>query len=235
MRFARNLLVLTVLSLLVLSTTSFAGSVTGTVKFEGTAPTMRPLAMDADPNCAKKHTTPQLPELLVLGAGNTMAHIFVRAKSVPGSYPAPSEPVVMDQIGCMYKPHVMGVRVGQKFLIKNSDGLLHNVHSLPKINQGFNRAMPAAVTEAEYTFDKEELMFKIKCDVHPWMSAFVGVMTHPFFDVTGTDGKFEIAGLPAGTYEIEVWHEKLGTQSKSVTVGASGTQTLDFALSVPQK
>ena len=235
MRFARNLLVLTVLSLLVLSTTSFAGSVTGTVKFEGTAPTMRPLAMDADPNCAKKHTTPQLPELLVLGAGNTMAHIFVRAKSVPGNYPAPSEPVVMDQIGCMYKPHVMGVMVGQKFLIKNSDGLLHNVHSLPKINQGFNRAMPAAVTEAEYTFDKEELMFKIKCDVHPWMSAFVGVMTHPFFDVTDTDGKFEIAGLPAGTYEIEVWHEKLGTQSKSVAVGASDTQTLDFALSVPQK
>jgi hypothetical protein len=95
--------------------------------------------------------------------------------------------------------------------------------------------MPAAVTEAEYTFDREELMFKIKCDVHPWMNAYVGVMTHPFFDVTGTDGKFEIKGVPAGTYEVEAWHEKLGSKTASVTVGDSDTQTLDFSLSVPKK
>jgi plastocyanin len=235
MRFGRNLLALAMVSVLAFSATAVAGTVSGTVKFEGTAPKLRPLKMDADPGCAKKHSGPVMSEMLVLGDGNTMANIFIRVKGVPGTHPAPSEPTVMDQNGCQYRPHVMGVMVGQKFLIKNSDGLLHNVHSLAKINQAFNRAMPGAVTEAEFSFDKEELMFKIKCDVHPWMSAYVGVMTHPFYDVTGEDGKFEIKGVPAGTYEVEAWHEKLGTKTASVTVGDSDTQTLDFSLSVPKK
>jgi plastocyanin len=235
MRFGRNLLAFTLVSVLAFSATAVAGTVSGTVKFEGTAPKLRPLKMDADPGCAKKHSGPVMPDVLVLGEGNSMANIFVRVTGVGGKHSAPSDPVVMDQNGCKYNPHVMGVMVGQKFLIKNSDGLLHNVHSLAKINQAFNRAMPAAVTEAEYTFDKEELMFKIKCDVHPWMNAYVGVVTHPFFDVTGTDGKFEIKGVPAGTYEVEAWHEKLGSKTASVTVGDSDTQTLDFSLSVPKK
>jgi len=235
MRFGRNLLALATVSLLAFSATSVAGTITGTVKFDGTAPKLRPLKMDADPGCAKKHSSPVMSELLVLGDGNTMGNIFIRVKDVPGNHSTPSEPVVLDQNGCKYIPHVLGVMVGQKFLIKNSDGLLHNVHSLPKINQGFNRAMPGAVTEAEFTFDKKELMFKIKCDVHPWMNAYVGVMTHPFYDVTGKDGKFEIKGVPAGTYEIEAWHEKLGTRTASVTVGDSDTKTLDFSMSVPKK
>ena len=235
MRFGRNLFALATVAMLLTSVSAFAGTITGTVKFEGTAPKMRVLKMDADPGCAKKHSGPVLSELLVLGDGNTMANIFVRVKSVPGSHKTPGDPIVMDQRGCQYKPHVMGVMVGQKFLIKNSDGLLHNVHALPKINKGFNRAMPAAVTEAEYVFDKEELMFKIKCDVHPWMNAYVGVMTHPFYDVTGKDGTFEIAGLPAGSYEVEVWHERLGTKTESVTVGADDAKTLDFSMSVPKK
>ncbi|TDI50083.1 MAG: hypothetical protein E2P01_01960 [Acidobacteria bacterium] len=236
MRFAKDLLALATVSVLAISVTAVAGTVTGTVKFDGTAPKkLRQLKMDADPKCAKKHSGPVMSEMLVLGDGNTMANIFVRVKDVPGNHTAPSEPTVMDQNGCMYVPHVMGVMVGQKFLIKNSDGLLHNVHSLAKINRAFNRAMPGAVTEAEFTFEKEEVMLKIKCDVHPWMSAYVGVMTHPFYDVTGKDGKFEIKGVPAGTYEIEVWHEKLGTKTVSVTVGESDTQKLDFSLSVPKK
>ncbi len=235
MRFGRNLFALATVSALLLSATAVAGTVTGTVKFEGNAPKLRPLKMDADPGCAKKHSTPQMPEVLALGDGNTMGNIFVYVKGVSGNFPAPSEAAVLDQKGCKYVPHVMGVMVGQTFLIKNSDGLLHNVHSLPKVNQSFNRAMPAAVTEAEYTFDKEEFMFKIKCDVHPWMGAYVGVMTHPFFDVTGTDGKFEISGVPAGNYEIVAWHEKLGTKTSTVTVGDSDTQTVDFAMSVPKK
>ena len=235
MRFGRNLLALATVSVLAFSATTVAGTITGTVKFEGTAPKLPRLKMDADPGCAKKHSGPVMSEMLVLGDGNTMGNIFVRVKDVPGSHSAPGEPTVMDQKGCMYIPHVMGVMVGQKFLIKNSDGLLHNVHSLAKINQAFNRAMPGAVTEAEFTFDKKEVMFKIKCDVHPWMNAYVAVMTHPFYDVTGKDGKFEIKGVPAGTYEVEVWHERLGTKTVSVTVGDSDTQTLDFSLSVPKK
>lgn len=234
MRLSNKWVALAALVTFTLSSAAFAGSITGTVKFDGTPPKLRPLKMDADPGCAKKHSGAVMPEVLVLGSNQEMANIFVRISNAPGSHKAPSEAVVMDQKGCQYIPHVLGVMVGQKFLIKNSDGLLHNVHSLPKKNQGFNRAMPAAVTEAEYVFDKEEFMFKVKCDVHPWMNAWVGVMTHPYFDVTGTDGKFEIKNVPAGSYEVEIWHERLGTKTASVTVG-DGAANLDFAMSAPKK
>jgi plastocyanin len=214
-----------------------AATVTGTVKFDGPAPKMKPLKMDADPGCAKKHSNSPLAEALVLGDGQTMANVYVRIKSgLPNkTWPAPSEPVVLDQEGCQYKPHVVGVMVGQTFKVLNSDGLLHNVHALPKVNSEFNRAMPAAVKEADYKFDKEEMMFKIKCDVHPWMGAYVSVTNHPFFDVTGTDGKFKIDGLPAGTYEVEVWHERLKNKTASVTVAEGDTKSVDFSYTRPQK
>ena len=135
---------------------------------------LRPLKMDADPGLREEaHALPVLSEMLVLGDGNTMGNIFVQVKSgVPDKdYPTPTEPVVLDQNGCQYKPHVAGVMVGQPFKILNSDGLLHNVHSLPKVNTSFNRAMPGNVKEAEFTFTRIEPIFKIKCDVHPWMGA----------------------------------------------------------------
>jgi hypothetical protein len=123
---------------------------------------------------------------------------------------------------------------GQKLTIKNSDGLLHNVHALPKVNKEFNMAMPGSRTETEVVFSEAEEMFKIKCDVHPWMSSYVAVMSHPFFDVTGPDGKFSIENVPAGTYEVEVWHEKLNTKTGSVTVG-DGNSTVDFTFSAPSR
>ena len=208
-------------------------SVTGSVKFKGDPPKAPTLDMAADPGCAAKHSGPVYNEGLVLGDGNTMANVLVKVTGgLPaGSHTAPSEPAVMDQNGCRYNPHVFGLQVGQTLRILNSDSLLHNVHSLSKVNSPFNRAMPGAVKKAEFTFTREEGMFKIKCDVHPWMSAFVGVMTHPYFAVTGPDGTFEIAGLPAGTYEIEAWHEILGTQSGSVTVGDGESASVDFSFS----
>jgi hypothetical protein len=129
----------------------------------------------------------------------------------------------------------MGIMVGQPYKILNSDGVLHNIHTLPKINNSFNKGMPATVKEASTTFDKPEAMFHIKCDVHPWMSAYLGVFSHPFYSVTSTDGKFTISGLDPGTYEITAWHERLGTQTASVTVGASDTKTQNFKFAVPAK
>lgn len=209
-------------------------AVTGTVTYSGKVPALKPISMDADPACAAKHTTPVPSDMLVLGAGNAMANVMVRVKSaVTGSFPAPAQAVVIDQKGCHYSPHVVGVMVGQTLQLRNSDGLLHNVHALPKVNAPFNMAMPANRTEADTKFGKEEGMFLVKCDVHGWMTAYVGVFANPYFAVTGADGKFSISGLAPGTYEIEAWHEKLGTKTGTVTVVAGKPATVDFAFSAP--
>jgi plastocyanin len=215
-----------------------AGSVTGTITFEGKAPALRPLAMDADPACAKKHTGPVANEMLALGSGNTMGNILVFvSKGLPAgkTWPVPKTPVTLDQNGCVYKPHVMGIMVGQTYRILNNDGVLHNIHTLPKINASFNKGMPPTLKEATTVFAKPEDVFHIKCDVHPWMSAYIAVFTHPFFSATATDGKFTITGLDPGTYEITAWHERLGTQTASVTVGASDTKTQNFTFKLPAK
>jgi plastocyanin len=213
-----------------------ASTITGTVTFEGKVPPPRPLAMDADPVCAKKHPTPAMNEMLVLGNGQTMGNVMVSvSKGLPAgkTWPAPTTPVTIDQNGCQYKPHVMGIMVGQTYKILNSDGILHNIHTLPKVNASYNKGMPATYKEATTTFAKPEPVFPVKCDVHPWMQAFVAVFSHPFFSVTGTDGKFTISGLDPGTYEITAWHERLGTQTASVTVGATDTKTQNFKFAVP--
>ena len=215
-----------------------ASTITGTVTFDGKPPTLSPLTMDADPACAKKHTAPVPNEMLALGSGSTMGNIMVWvSKGLPAgkTWPAPKTPVTLDQVGCQYKPHVMGIMVGQAYKILNSDGIMHNIHTLPKVNPTFNQAFPATRKEASTAFNKEEAVFHIKCDVHPWMSAYVGVFTHPFFSVTSTDGKFTISDLDPGTYEITAWHEKLGTQTASITVGASDTKTQNFKFAVPAK
>jgi plastocyanin len=215
-----------------------ASTVTGTVTFAGKPPALKPLAMDADPACAKKHAKPVPSEMLVLGTGNAMAHVIVWvSKGLPAgkTWPAPSTPVVLDQVGCQYKPHAQGIMVGQAYRILNSDGILHNVHSLPKVNPQFNRPMPPTMKETTTTFAKPEPIFQIKCDVHPWMTAYIGVFTHPFFSATGADGKFTISGLDAGTYELSAWHERLGTQTASVTVTGSDTKTQDFKFALPGK
>jgi plastocyanin len=213
-----------------------ASTITGTITFSGTPPTLKPIAMDADPVCAKKHPTPAAAEMLVLGSGQTMANVMVWvSKGLPAgkTWPAPKNPVTIDQNGCQYKPHVMGVMAGQTYKILNSDGILHNIHTLPKVNPAYNKGMPATYKEAETTFAKPEPVFPVKCDVHPWMQAYVAVFPHPFFSVTGTDGKFTISGLDPGTYEITAWHERLGTQTATITVGANDTKSSNFKFAVP--
>lgn len=215
-----------------------ASTITGTVTFDGKVPNLKPLAMSADPACAKKHSAPVPNEMLVLGNGNTMGNILVWVSNgLPAgkTYPAPKTPVTLDQKGCLYVPHVQGIMVGQAYRILNSDGVLHNVHALPKVNRAFNKPMPPTMKETTTTFEKPESIFQIKCDVHPWMTAWIGVFTHPFFSATGTDGKFTISGLEPGTYELTAWHERLGTQKASVTVGANETKTQSFKFALPTK
>ena len=215
-----------------------ASTVTGTITFDGKPPALKPLTMDADPACAKKHTAPVPAETLVLGNGNTMGNIMVWvSKGLPAgkTYPAPTTPVVIDQNGCQYKPHVMGIMVGQPYKILNSDGILHNIHTLSTLNPTFNKGMTATVKEVTTTFAKPEAIFHIKCDVHPWMSAYLGVFSNPFYSVTSTDGKFTISGLDPGTYEITAWHERLGTQTATVTVGANETKAQNFKFALPAK
>ena len=215
-----------------------ASTITGTVTFDGKVPPLKPLAMDADPACAKKHSKPVPSEMLALGTGNTMGNILVWvSKGVPAgkTYPPPKTPVTLDQKGCVYVPHVQGIMVGQAYRILNSDGVLHNVHALPKVNPSFNKPMPPTLKETTTTFTKPEPVFQIKCDVHPWMSAYIGVFTHPFFSATSTDGKFTISGLDPGTYEITAWHERLGTQTATVTVAANETKSQNFKFTLPAK
>ncbi|MBP9854500.1 MAG: hypothetical protein KBD53_06505 [Candidatus Omnitrophica bacterium] len=214
----------------------FAGTIRGTVKYNGEAPKLPEIKMDADPICLTKNTGAVYSQILLLGEGNTLGNVFVHV--VGGlskkAYPAPAEPVILDQKGCIYEPRVIGVMVGQTLKVLNSDGTLHNVHGLPKVNQEFNIAMPKFRTEITKVFDKPEFMFGLKCDVHPWMGAWVAVMDQPFFSVSKKDGQFAIENLPAGQYEIEAWHEKMGTQKISVTLAEGETKEVAFSFSKPQ-
>jgi plastocyanin len=211
---------------------SGSASVTGTVAYVGEVPNLKPVSMSADPACAAKHSAPVPNSALLLGDNQALGNVFVYVKGgLPaGSWSPPATPVVIDQRGCVYDPHVVGAMKGQEVKFLNSDGVLHNVHALPQVNQEFNIAMPAEKKEETHRFDQPEEMFRVKCDVHPWMNAWVRVMEHPFHATTGADGKFTIGNLPAGTYELEAWHERLGTQTQTVTVtdGGSGTATFSF-------
>ena len=227
---------MTILCAILLTTKAFAaGTISGMVKFDGEAPKFKEIKMDADPICMSFHKDPVYPQSLVLGEGNAMGNVLVYVKNAPKSdSPAPSEPLVIDQKGCNYVPHVMGVQVGQKVKILNPDGTLHNVHVMSKVNAEFNLAMPKFRTEVEKSFDKAEMPpFALKCDVHPWMTGWMAVFPHSFYAVTGPDGKFEIKNLPAGKYEVDAWHEKLGT--KTVTVDVTDNATADFTFAAPNK
>ena len=233
----RSLQVVAAIALLAMITPALtAGEITGTVKWEGPAPTMKPLKMDADPVCMEHHKDePARVETLVLGPGQEMANVLVRVVSgLPDQkWDAPKEAAVLDQNGCMYVPHVLGVMVDQDVKILNSDGILHNVNVQAKVNRGFNLGMPKGTNEAVKQFSREEHPITLKCNVHPWMKAYISVFSHPFFAVTGEDGSFAIKNLPDGTYEIEAWHERLGTQTAKVTVSGGGAQTADFTFSKP--
>jgi len=212
-----------------------AGVITGTIALDGPAPKNEPIRMNADPVCVKQAPGAQLQETFVVGAdGKSLANVFVYVKDgLKGSYAAPSSTATLDQKGCRYIPHVFGVQVGQPVEIINSDPTLHNIHATPKANREFNNGQPIQGMKMSHSFTAKEVMVPFKCDVHGWMSSYVGVLDHPFFATSDTSGKFTIKGVPPGTYTIEAWHEKLGATTQSVTVAAKETKDITFTLKGP--
>ncbi len=204
-------------------------AIAGTVNFTGKARRGARLRMNADPVCLKQHTKPVYGEAVVVNDNKTLRHVLVYVTDGLGGrkYDPPQEKVIFDQKSCLYTPHVVGIQVGQEFEVRNSDPTLHNVHSLSKENRPFNIAQPKQGMTFTRKFEKPE-RFRVKCEVHPWMSAYVGVFTHPFYAVTGDDGTFKIKDLPAGEYTVEAWHEKYGAQTMKVTVGEADTTTVEF-------
>jgi plastocyanin len=208
------------------------GTVTGKVSFEGTAPVMRTIDMSANPVCMRAHaSSPQKSEEVIVNSNGTLKNAFVWIKAgLPDkNWQVPSNAVELDQSGCMYKPHVIGVMAGQNIEIKNDDATNHNIHPLPQTNQEWNESQPPGSAAKMQSFARQEVMIPVKCNIHPWMRAYIGVVSSPFFAVTGDDGTFTIKGLPPGTYTIETWHEKYGTQDQQVTVGAKESKTVDFS------
>jgi len=221
---------LTALALSACLTTSTFAEITGKVTYDGQAPERKPLAgVATDPNCGKLHKTPLLDEATIIaGKGGELANAVVYLKDPKGEGKAPEEEAVLDQQGCQYVPHVLSVTVGQKLVAQNSDPFLHNVHTLPENQPGMNRGQ-AVKGQKDPIPTKAAEIFKVKCDVHPWMSAWVAIFDHPYHSVTGEDGVFSIdtKGLKDGDYDVVVWHEKLKEAFTGKVTVKGGKGTLD--------
>jgi hypothetical protein len=200
------------------------------VLLSGPAPLPVKIPTAADPYCAKAHQAdPLLSQTVQAGADGALMNTLVFVKDgISGSYPVPQMPVTLDQKGCVYIPHVIGMMAGQPLLILNSDATLHNIHPLPVINAGFNIGMPIQGMKQTRVFPKAEPVFHVKCDVHPWMSAYIATFTHPFFGVSNSTGTIELTNLPAGTFQVQAWHEKYGVQTQAVSVSAGETKQMIF-------
>lgn len=200
----------------------------GTVTYKG-PDTDVPLSMQGDPTCAAQHPEPLDTHEIALKGGR-LANVFVYVKSgLEGkSFPVPAEKKRVDQKGCLFSPRVLGVQVGQAVEFTNSDATLHNVHALPASNEESNDPQAQGMPPVDRKFAKPEVMVPVRCDIHPWMVAYLGVLPHPYFAVSGEDGTFSIPNLPPGRYTLEAWHEKLGTRTREVTVEPGQTMKIDF-------
>lgn len=205
-------------------------TVTGKVTFQGEKPRLARIMMDQDPVCVKAHSGPVFSEEGKVNDDGTVPNAFVYVKSGLDDYsfPVPSEPVELDQEGCMYKPHVLGIMAGQTLKIVTSDPTSHNIHPTPKTNREWNLSQAPGAAPLEQKFSRPEVMIPVKCNQHPWMKAYIGVVRHPVFAVTGADGTFTLKGLPPGEYVIEAWTSQWGTQEQKVTVAANESKTVDF-------
>ena len=205
------------------------GTIEGEVRFEGTPPAPRTVDLDSDPTCAAAHPDGLVVRDVRVADGRLAdAFVYIAAGLEDRVFAVPDTPVVIDQRGCWYDPRVAGAQVGQAIQFRSSDDTLHNVHALAETNDAFNLGMPKKGMRVTRRFDRPEVMVKVKCDVHGWMASYAGVVSHPYFAVSARDGAFSIRNLPAGSYTLEAWHEKLGTQTLSVTIGEKETKSVGF-------
>ncbi len=210
------------------------GTITGKVIFQGTKPKMKAIMMDQDPICVGKHKGPVYAEDGEVNGNGTLPNVFVYVKSGAEKFkfPAASGSVTLDQDGCMYKPHVLGIPVGQTLHVISSDPTTHNIHPMPQENQEWNVSQAPGAAPIDKKFVREEIMIPVKCNQHPWMRSYIGVTKTPLFAVTGSDGTFTIKGVPPGDYTIEAWSAGFGSgqvrQEEKVTVGPKETKKVDF-------
>lgn len=207
-----------------------AGSITGTVKFEGTPPVFRTIDMSAEAACVQAHRLPVIPPIVVTGPGGALANVVIYVKSGLGSYrfDTPTDPAILDQKGCMYDPRVVALMTNQPLEIKNTDPTTHNVHPMARENHPWNRSLAAGEDPYVSTFPRPELAIPVVCNIHPWMRAYLFVFAYPYFAITPKTGAFELKNIPPGTYTIEAWHERFGTQDVSVTIGPKESKAISF-------
>jgi len=210
---------------------STAGEVSGTVRYTGKQPAAKPIDMDQDPACVRLHGKQIVPdESVSINANGTLANVFVYVKAgLEGKkFQPPSTPVAIDQKGCWFHPRVIGIQAGQILTVSNSDPVTHNIHPLAHINREWNQSQSEGDPPLKRRFVRQEIMIPVKCNIHGWMRSFIGVVDHPYFAVNGTDGSFHIKNLPPGSYTVEAWHEKFGTQQQQVTLSPSGSVSATF-------
>src|ERR1039458_1941537 len=205
-------------------------SITGTVKLEGPAPRRAPINMAKEPTCATMHKSPPLSEDVVVGPDGALQNVVVYiSEGLPDTiWDPPADPVVLSQKGCSYSPHVVALQINQKLRIVNTDKTSHNIHPMPSSNREWNKSEPPGVPPFEEAFARQEIAIPVKCNVHPWMRAYIAVLRHPYFSVTDESGSFVIQNLPPGNYTITAWHEKLGTATQKVTAAAGERKALQF-------
>jgi len=209
---------------------STVGTITGSVAFSGNAPESRAIQLSGFAECLALHTQPLYADDALVKNGK-LQNVLVYVKEGLGDrvFAAPDTPLVVDQQGCVFEPHVAAAQVGQPVRFMNTDPLAHNVHGVPKKASAWNFNLGVKGASRTITIDQAENVIPLKCDIHPWMTAYLGVFDHPYFAVTGPDGRFELRNLPPGQYVVEAWHERFGTRTANVTVGPKETQEISFS------